>query len=73
MRYMATRKPAAEPSANPAPRPTKSNAPTVLWIHDSPVCVEIIDTPPPVPRDGVCRCAACHAAEFADWAERFLP
>ena len=73
MRHMATRKkPRAERSANLATRPTKADAPTLLWIQDSPVCVEIVDATPPAPRDGVCRCAACHAAELADWAERFL-
>jgi hypothetical protein len=74
MRHMAKRKePAAENSATTLPRATTPGAATVLWIHDAPVCVEIVEAPPPVPRDGVCRCAACHAAEFADWAERFLP
>jgi hypothetical protein len=52
-----------------------SPAPTTLvrWIYDSPVCVEIVDSPPQPPRDGVCRCQACHAACTADWAARFLP
>jgi len=71
---MATRKkPAADSSAKPSPRPSAPRPSTVVWIHDAPVCVEIVDSPPPYPRDGVCRCAACHAAEFADWADRFLP
>ena len=74
MRHMATRKKSdPEPSASSTPRPAAPRASIVIWIHDAPVCVEIVDAPTPAPRDGVCRCAACHAAELADWAERFLP
>jgi hypothetical protein len=73
MRHMATRKKrTAEPAANSEPRPAAPQTSTILWIHDAPVCVEIVESPQPKPRDGVCRCAACHAAELADWAERFL-
>jgi hypothetical protein len=74
MRRMASRKqPTAEPAASPESRPTAPRTSTILWINDSPVCVQIIDSPPPHPRDGMCRCPACHAAEIGDLAERFLP
>lgn len=46
----------------PAERPPAPAEPTpmVIWIHDGPVCVTIVDAPPHVPC-GVCGCAACRA------------
>jgi len=78
MRYMTHRKTlneeaSAEAPKPAAPQPLTARTTTVIWAHGTPVCVEIIDSPAPAPRDGVCRCAACHAAEYADWAEHFLP
>lgn len=48
------------------------NSPVVLWLHDGPVCVRIIDTPWTDPPPTACRCGGCHAGLEADWAERFL-
>jgi len=31
---------------------------TVMWIHDGPVCVTVVDTPLRVPCNA-CQCAAC--------------
>jgi len=33
---------------------------TVMWIHDGPVCVTVVETPPYAPC-GACQCAACRA------------
>ena len=46
--------PEAKPSTPVEPTPM------VIWIHDGPVCVTILDTPPHVPC-GACQCAACRA------------
>jgi hypothetical protein len=74
MRRMATRKKPDDEAAEPAPiAPRKSHPPVLMWVNDSFACVEIVDAPPPNPRDGVCRCEACHASLTADWAARFLP
>ena len=39
---------------------TAARMPVVIWIHDGPVCVTMLDTPPHVPC-GACQCAACRA------------
>jgi hypothetical protein len=71
---MATRKtPDDEAIERAAPAPRKSRTPVTMWVDNSFACVEIVDAPPPNPRDGVCRCEACHASLTADWAARFLP
>ncbi|HEU5136916.1 MAG TPA: hypothetical protein VFU13_17340 [Steroidobacteraceae bacterium] len=73
MRQRARRKAPekTEPAADP--RQELARAATAVWIYDSAVCMQILDSPPTLPRDGVCRCEACHAALTADWAARFLP
>jgi hypothetical protein len=43
-----------------------------MWIEDSPVRVEIVDTLVGHPRDGVCRCQACSASLAADSAAHFV-
>jgi hypothetical protein len=48
------------------PRPVAYPLPIVAWIHDGPVCVTIVDTPPVPPRHGICQCEACAHARFAD-------
>jgi hypothetical protein len=72
---MAQRKAPEEGSpadvAQPA-APHNSRNPVVMWINESAVCVEILDAPASHPRDGVCRCSACHGADAADWAANFL-
>ncbi|HEY6125008.1 MAG TPA: hypothetical protein VIV63_10160 [Steroidobacteraceae bacterium] len=72
---MARRKAPAEESpadvAQPV-APRNSRTPVIMWIDDSAVCVEIVDIPVSHPRDGVCRCEACHADLADDWASRFL-
>jgi hypothetical protein len=74
MRHMATRKKPHDEAPAQAPQaPRKPRTPVMLWVDDTFACVEIVDTPPPSPRDGVCRCEACHASLTADWAERFFP
>lgn len=72
---MATRTtPEDEVPVEPAPVvPRTSRAPVLVWVGNSLASVEIIDAPPRNPRDGVCRCDACHASLAADWAERFPP
>lgn len=71
---MATRKTPDDEASTPAPEgPRRTRTPVMLWVDETFACVEIVDTPPPSPRDGVCRCDACHASLTADWAARFLP
>jgi hypothetical protein len=45
---------------------------TVMWVHDRPVCVTIIQEPQREHYDGACRCGGCHASRYADWAADFL-
>jgi hypothetical protein len=49
-----------------------ARAQTVIWIHDGPVCVTVVDQPPPHLTNGVCRCAACGGAHEPDRAVRFF-
>jgi hypothetical protein len=46
--------------------------PTVIWVHDGPVCVDVLDVTPAPPPGLHCTCAACAATRHADWANRFL-
>jgi hypothetical protein len=43
----------------------------MVWVHDGPVCVEVIEATP-VHDAGVCRCPACHGTDV-DLAALFLP
>jgi hypothetical protein len=52
----------------PAPAPPM---PMVIWVHDGPVCVTIVDAPVPHVSSGVCRCAACHGHD-PDLAVRYF-
>jgi hypothetical protein len=58
------------PEETPLPEPA---APTtmVIWVHDGPVCVTVVDQPLPHVPSGVCRCAACLAHD-PDRAVRFF-
>jgi hypothetical protein len=56
----------------PLPRASPGPAPMAVWVHDGLVCVTVVDVPVHESRSGVCRCAACHADEPADWATRFF-
>ena len=73
MRRRAQRKAPDKADEIADPREELARVATAVWVYDSAVCMQIVDSPPPVPRDGVCRCPACHAALTADWAARFLP
>jgi len=73
MRHRAQREGSDDADASADPRQELARAATAVWVYDSSVCLQIVDPPPQAARDGVCRCAACHAAFTADWAERFLP
>jgi len=46
--------------------------PTVIWVHDGPVCVDVVDMTPAPPPDLHCTCVACAATRHAEWANRFL-
>jgi hypothetical protein len=60
----------ALPSAPPPVQPGPTQA--LIWVHDGPVCVTIVDLPAAhVPR-GVCQCPACGGAHDPDGAVRFL-
>ena len=56
-------------SKSPAPR---AHTQTVIWVHDGPVCVTVVDLPPPHAIGGVCRCAACGGVHEPDRAVRFF-
>jgi len=73
MAESAQKKAPDKAEATADPRQDLARAATAVWNYDSPVCMQIIDSPPLAPRDGVCRCPACHAAFTPDWAARFLP
>jgi hypothetical protein len=47
----------------PAPAELGPPLTTVIWVHDGPVCVTVVDLPPPHASSGICRCAACHARD----------
>jgi hypothetical protein len=51
---------------------TEWNSPVVLWLHDGPVCVRIVDAPRRDLTQSSCRCGGCRAAHHADWAAMFL-
>jgi len=55
-----------------APRPAGFRLPVAVWVHDGPICVTVIDEPYRELRDGVCRCAGCHAALLADRTVEFI-
>jgi len=46
--------------------------PVVIWVHDGPVCVTIIDEPARPVRDNCCHCDACRAAQHDGWTVRFI-
>lgn len=48
-----------------------SGTTTVIWVHDGPVCVTVVDLPAPHATSGICRCAACRAHD-PDGAVRFF-
>jgi hypothetical protein len=58
-----------EASGLPAPSMATQ---TVIWVQDGPVCVTIIDQPPPPVRRAVCGCAACDRASNSEPAVRFF-
>jgi hypothetical protein len=42
----------------------------VVNLQPGPLCVAVVDSPPPQPSGGICRCPACHGnlnAELASW------
>lgn len=50
------------PEQDPGPGPAVPTT-VVVWIHDGPVCVTVVDLPPPHVGGGACNCAACSAHE----------
>jgi hypothetical protein len=44
----------------------------VIWVHDGPVCVAVVDLPRPHVASGVCRCEACGGAHRPDRAVSFF-
>jgi hypothetical protein len=64
----------AEEEGAPATAPatsTSSQTTTVVWVHDGPVCMTIIDPPAPSAHNGVCHCPACHGSMPDDWDGHF--
>jgi len=76
MRSVAHRMtPTPESRAEAAPAAAAAPAPqtlTVVWVYEGPVCVTVVDNPVDFPHDGVCHCAACHAAMCADLDDHFF-
>ena len=60
-----------EEDAENAPAPLAPMQ-TVVWVHDGPVCVTIIDVPPPRRKSAVCHCDACEGASGPDRGVRFF-
>jgi hypothetical protein len=63
-------RPEPEPPAEGQPAPPGAT-PMVIWVHDGPVCVTVVDPAPPHAPSGICRCAACRAHD-PDAAARFF-
>ena len=61
--------------AAPAPRPASNTGSVaeVVWVHEGPVCVRIVDEPRRGIHDHSCQCAGCQASRLPDPAEYFLP
>jgi len=61
-------------SGEASPRPANESRFTELvWVHEGPVCVDVIDEPARGFHDNTCRCGGCQALRVADPAELFLP
>jgi hypothetical protein len=58
------------PGADP-PAAAGAGTTQVIWVHDGPVCVSVVDLPAPHVSSGICRCPACLAHD-PDRAVRFL-
>jgi hypothetical protein len=58
------------PDEDPQPDPAAPMT-MVIWVHDGPVCVTVVDLPAPHASSGICRCAACHAHD-PDRAMRYF-
>jgi hypothetical protein len=54
------------PEPEPEPQPATFHTPMVVWVHEGPVCVTIIDAPPSRPHRGVCTCDACAHSRLDD-------
>jgi hypothetical protein len=63
--------PCTAETAGEMPSESAAPLPVVMWVHDGPVCVTVVDLPPPYAPRGVCRCPAC-CAHDPDEAVRFL-
>jgi hypothetical protein len=74
MHHMARRQSNDDATAakDAVPRPTRAQIPTVMWIGQGPVCVNIIDVPSRQAHDGVCRCDGCHASTPVDFGWEFF-
>jgi hypothetical protein len=60
-------------SSAPGPSQAAGRWPVVVWVHDGPVCVTIIDEDR-APPESACRCGGCHCCgERPDFADQFLP
>ena len=72
MRTMTKWTPPHEPHApDENPQPASVSTTTVIWVHDGPLCVTVVDLPPPHASSGLCRCPACLAHD-PDRAIRYL-
>jgi hypothetical protein len=63
---------APEESADSQPPTPPAPWQMVIWVYDGPVCVTVVDLPPPHVASGVCRCAACGGAHEPDPGARFF-
>ena len=53
------------------PAELATTLPVVIWVHDGPVCVTVVNLPAPHAPRGVCRCPVCRAHDPEE-AVRFL-
>jgi hypothetical protein len=63
--------PAQDAPAGDPPPAAEPATTQVIWVHDGPVCVTVVDLPAPHASSGICRCPAC-LAHHPDRAVRFF-
>jgi hypothetical protein len=67
----AGKPPTAQDAPADEPPPTGGAATMAIWVYDGPVCVAVVDLPPPHVSSGICRCEACLAHD-PDRAVRYF-
>ena len=72
----ALRRTGAGVDRSEAPSPGSQSATRladVVWVHEGPVCVTILDPPRQSFHEDACPCGSCQASRHAELAAPFLP